>query len=659
MALEQKLSLKLAQKLVMTPSLQQAIKLLQMTRLELDGVLNQELEENPVLEEGVLEEESANADQEEEAADESQSMDDIDLDAFFSDYAESWEGSRGASVYEERQGPPLENSLAHEDDLYDQLLWQLHMSDATPLQREIAELIIGNLDSEGFLKATVREIMALGIPEEAKESEEAEEDTATEGEAATGDGNGVGANAALANTAGTDPPALAGTEPPALAGTDPPALAGTEPPALAGTDPPAVAGTDPPPLAGLVPLESPDLLVRSDDPILAGRPTVDPARADQPKVDHYGSPYLTAASPEANAPEAVTASFSDPAIPASAEEAADLVLDAVLEALEQEEAEEVEEPDPEGGYSRADVEDALALVRRFDPAGVACRDLRECLLLQMHRQGMEEDSQAYRMVAEYWDLFKSRKFEAIAKAMGCPLKSLRPGVEAIRALETRPGREYNTDRTHYVEPDVHIVKVGEEYVVQLNDDGMPRLRVSKQYRKMLQEMKRDSSQTDARQYIKDKMRSALWLIKSLDQRQRTIYKVAQSIVQQQRAFLDYGLDHLRPMVLRDVAEDIEMHESTVSRVVSNKYMHTHRGLFPMKFFFHSGIDREYGGDISSLTVKRKIQHLIQDENPKKPLSDSELMRRLNKDGIHIARRTVAKYRDELNIPSSTDRKKIF
>jgi RNA polymerase sigma-54 factor len=172
-------------------------------------------------------------------------------------------------------------------------------------------------------------------------------------------------------------------------------------------------------------------------------------------------------------------------------------------------------------------------------------------------------------------------------------------------------------------------------------------------------MRSEGRQSEAQQFIKDKIRSAVWLIKSLDQRQRTIYKVAASIIRQQREFLDRGIEYLRPMVLRDVAEDIGMHESTVSRVVSNKYMHTQRGLFPMKFFFHSGIDREYGDNISSLTVKRKIEQLIQAEDPKRPLSDSELMRILNREGIQIARRTVAKYRDELSIPSSTERKQIF
>jgi len=217
----------------------------------------------------------------------------------------------------------------------------------------------------------------------------------------------------------------------------------------------------------------------------------------------------------------------------------------------------------------------------------------------------------------------------------------------------------NALKPHYVEPDVAVVKVGDEYVIQLNDDGMPRLRVSRAYRDMLLSTRGDASESEAQEYLREKMRSALWLIKSLDQRQRTIYKVADSIVRQQRDFLDFGVDRLRPMVLRDVAEDIGMHESTVSRVVSNKYIHTPRGLLPMKFFFHSGIDRDYGEDISSLTVKRKIRRLIESEDPKRPLSDSELTRILKREGINIARRTVAKYRDELSIPSSTHRKEIF
>ncbi|MCP4006860.1 MAG: RNA polymerase factor sigma-54 [bacterium] len=488
MALEQKLSLKLAQKLVMTPSLQQAIKLLQMTRLELEGVLTQELVENPVLEENEAEEETPDP-EESETEEEAEALSDIDLEAYFSDYAESWEGSGQSSVFEERQGPPLENTLTREDDLYDYLLWQLHMMSVPELTREIAEAIIGNLDPDGFLVATMEEIQAMGA-----------------------DG--------------------------------------------------------------------------FDD----------------------GSPRCQS--------------------------------DGV-------------------GYRLNDVEQALELVRNLDPPGVACSSLQESLLRQLDAQGEPEDSLARYLVTEKWQEFTRRKFEAIAKSLDLPLSDLKPAVESISRLDTRPGRKFSTDRTHYVEPDVHIVKVGDAYVVQLNDNGLPRLRVSGAYRKMLQAMRQQKSEADAQQFIKDKMRSAVWLIKSLDQRQRTIYKVSTSIVKHQRAFFDHGVEHLRPLVLRDVAEDIEMHESTVSRVVSNKYMHTPRGLLPMKFFFHSGIDRDYGGDISSLTVKRKIQHFIQAEDPKKPLSDSGLMRILNREGIHIARRTVAKYRDELGIPSSTERKQIF
>jgi RNA polymerase sigma-54 factor len=311
------------------------------------------------------------------------------------------------------------------------------------------------------------------------------------------------------------------------------------------------------------------------------------------------------------------------------------------------------------GYTIEEVEDALRLVRSFDPPGIACIDLQESLLLQMDLQDIPVDSLARRMVFEAWDLFLRRQFPAVAKKLNVELAELEEALELIRTLETHPGRKFSTDRPHYIEPDVFVRKVGDEYVIQLNDDGLPRLRVSRAYRRMLQTMRSEGHQSEAQQFIKDKIRSAVWLIKSLDQRQRTIYKVAASIIRQQREFMDKGIEHLRPMVLRDVAEDIGMHESTVSRVVSNKYMHTHRGLFPMKFFFHSGIDREYGDNISSLTVKRKIEQLIQAEDPKRPLSDSELMRILNREGIQIARRTVAKYRDELSIPSSTDRKQIF
>ncbi|HSL84554.1 MAG TPA: RNA polymerase factor sigma-54, partial [Thermoanaerobaculia bacterium] len=453
MALEQKLSLKLTQKLVMTPSLQQAIKLLQMTRMELEGVITQEMMENPTLEEAQLEpapEEKAQEelDAERERKDEldhEESLENIDLDEFFGDYMES---SGYASVKEHREAPPLENTLSRDPDLYDHLLWQLHMGDTPTRLREIAEVIIGNLDPQGFLVADAEEIRSLGDQFE------------------TGSNNG-----------------------------------GHEP------------------------------------------------------------------------------------------------------------------------YTLEEVEAALTLVRGFDPPGIGYPDLRQSLIAQLERAGLEDevDELALKLLTDHWDAFLKRQYPAIAKKLGVELHDLEPAVERIKCLETRPGRGFATDRTHYIEPDVYVRKVGQDWVIQINDDGMPRLRVSRAYRKMLAKMRKEGRQAEAQQFIKDKIRSAVWLIKSIDQRQRTIHKVANSIVHQQQEFLEHGIERLRPMVLRDVAEDIGMHESTVSRVVSNKYIHTPRGVLPMKYFFHSGIDREYGEEISSLTVKKKIQGMIDGEDPKNPL----------------------------------------
>ncbi len=310
-----------------------------------------------------------------------------------------------------------------------------------------------------------------------------------------------------------------------------------------------------------------------------------------------------------------------------------------------------------GGYNAEEVEIAVKAVQSLDPIGVGARDLRECLLLQL--EFLELDAPLVEIIVrDHWDEFMQRKFVSLAKTLGVDLKSLEGIVEIIKHLDPKPGRKYSNERAIYVEPDVYIQKVGDEYVIVLNEDGMPKLRINSGYRSMLNSM--DSKQDgETVNYIKDKIRSAVWLIKSLDQRQRTIYKVAESIVKHQREFLEKGIDYLRPLVLRDVADDIQMHESTVSRVVSNKYMHTPRGLFLMKYFVHSGIDSDTGEDISSLTVKKKIQSFIDNEDPRKPLSDSKIMKILNDEGINIARRTVAKYRDELNIPSSTDRKQIF
>lgn len=303
-----------------------------------------------------------------------------------------------------------------------------------------------------------------------------------------------------------------------------------------------------------------------------------------------------------------------------------------------------------------DVEKALAVVRNLDPIGVAYPDLQSSLLRQIQDHQDHECFQAAEiLIRDHWQALLQKKFDVISRVSGLRNDEIQRAIELISHLEIRPGRRFTNDSAQYIEPDVYVIKVGGDYVVQLNENGLPRLRVSRFYSRMLRD---GGGDREADQYIREKMRSAIWLIRSIDQRQRTIYKVATSIVLQQKAFLDFGIGAMRPMVLRDVAEDIGMHESTVSRVVSNKYMHTPQGILPMKFFFHSKIDRDSGDDISSLSVKQRIKQLIQDENPLKPLSDSDLSTSFKKDGINIARRTIAKYRDELGIPSSSDRRRL-
>lgn len=312
----------------------------------------------------------------------------------------------------------------------------------------------------------------------------------------------------------------------------------------------------------------------------------------------------------------------------------------------------------EAGFENdVEVEAALALVRSLDPPGVGAFDLPDCLMLQIRALGIDNPL-IERVITEHWGELLNRQFAHLSKTLNVGLSQLQAVLEIIKNLEPKPGRKYSDERTIYVEPDVAVRKIGDEYVIQLNEDGLPKLRISAAYRRMLRGGNGMIGE-EAANYLKDKMRSAVWLIKSLDQRQRTIYKVADSIVRHQREFLEQGIEHLRPLVLRDVANDIGMHESTVSRVVSNKYIHTPRGLFPMKYFFHSGIDSTAGAEVSSLSIKSKIAKIVSDEDSSRPHSDARIMQKLRAEGIQIARRTVAKYREELRIPSSSQRKQSF
>jgi len=299
----------------------------------------------------------------------------------------------------------------------------------------------------------------------------------------------------------------------------------------------------------------------------------------------------------------------------------------------------------------------LQLIQSCDPTGVAARDLRECLLLQLRAQALEgpsgEDPMtalAIRVVQDHLTVLEGRRFDRLAKDLGVTVEEVTQAIKLITALEPKPGRNFGEGEIRYVTPDVDVRKVGEEYLVTLNEEGLPRLKVSQSYRRML------AGGGDAKDYIQDKLRSAAWLIKSIQQRQHTLLQVAQSIVKFQGDFLTYGVSQMRPLVLRDVAEDVGIHESTVSRAIANKYMATPRGIFSMKRFFTTGLKSHHGQDVAAESVKEQIRELIASETPTHPLSDEDIAKRLSQSNIDIARRTVAKYREAMNIPPSAKRK---
>jgi RNA polymerase sigma-54 factor len=318
------------------------------------------------------------------------------------------------------------------------------------------------------------------------------------------------------------------------------------------------------------------------------------------------------------------------------------------------------------------VELVLFRIHDFDPAGVGARDLRECLLLQVRSLGMTGTVMEGILLDHLKDL-ELRKYKPIAKALGCDVNDILLAARLIASLDPKPGRIYGQEEIQYISPDIFVYKVGEEYVVMLNEEGVPNLRINPLYAAETKQEKAEKAEKNEKtekpeknsdgakvdEYLNDKMRSAMWLIKSIHQRQRTIYKTSRSIVKFQREFLDKGIEYLKPLVLRDVAEDIGMHESTISRVTTNKYMQTPQGLFELKYFFNSGISTSDGEFIASESVKNKIKEILETEDPRKPYSDQKLAELLAVNQINIARRTVTKYREMLRIGSSSERKRLF
>ena len=301
-----------------------------------------------------------------------------------------------------------------------------------------------------------------------------------------------------------------------------------------------------------------------------------------------------------------------------------------------------------------DVARVLKRVQRFDPPGVAARDLRECLYAQLQNLGMEE-SLAARVVLNHLDLLEKHRYPEIAKALGVGLDMVGEAAKAISLLEPKPGRDYGGAEPAYIVPDVFIQKLGDDFVVTLNESAVPRLRLANFYQRVLND---SAASAETKEYLQERLRSARWLVKSIYQRQQTIFKVATSIVKFQRAFFEHGVSHLKPLVLKDVAEDIRMHESTISRATANKYAHTPQGIFELKFFFTSGVKAAGGEDVSAETVKERIRVLVTAESQGDPLSDQAIADILRNGQINIARRTVAKYRQALGILPSSRRKRL-
>lgn len=305
------------------------------------------------------------------------------------------------------------------------------------------------------------------------------------------------------------------------------------------------------------------------------------------------------------------------------------------------------------GFTVAEVEEALRMVQALDPAGIAARDMRECLLNQIEaRNG--KGGVAWQIVEKHLKLLETRQYREMAKQLGRPPEHVQIAVSMIRHLDPRPGLRFTSSGARAVEPDVYITKDGDDYLIQLNDEDLPQLRLNAQYRKMLDRDQEPSK--EVRNYVKEKYASALQLMKNIEQRKQTILKVCQSIVRRQREFLELGIDELKPMMIKDVAEEIGVHPSTVSRAVASKYAHTPQGVFELRYFFSEAVQGPSGNSTPLLILKRRVKKMIEEEDPRQPLTDEQITARLQAEGIEVTRRTVAKYREDMKIPSTHQRR---
>jgi RNA polymerase sigma-54 factor len=553
--LQNKLNLRVSQKQILTPGLVQMVSVLALNKLELKEMINTEMVENPVLEEldssvPLLDEIAGRQEAHERQdakdikekdetgpeAEKKDPFDEIDFGSFFRDYLDP--GYRNSADLEEIDRPSFENFLSKPGTLTDHLIWQLGSITVRPAVYAAAELVIGNLNEEGYLTASEDELMGVAAAQEPAAVVVASET--------------VPVDAALAQ-------------------------GGSEPTHF--------------------------------ELVVSHTPT----------------------------PEAVAAEKRNGFAP-------------VLQ------------------FTRDDLREAISMVQQLDPVGVAARDLRECLVAQLEHlirtRDMEgsddpENDQvvedALKIVDKQLHFLQNKQYKEIAKAITRPLEAVIQAHEFIRTLDPKPGLRYNKTEAKLIEPDVAFVKHGDEYLVLMNDEDLPQLRVSPTYRKMLNNQN-GGVEKDVKSYVKERYKSAVQLIKNIEQRRQTILKVCYAIIGRQADFLDHGIDQLKPMMIKEVAEEIGVHPSTVSRAVASKYVHTSQGVFELRYFFSESVQGPEGAGTSLLILKRRVKKLIEEEDPAHPLTDDQITRVLQSQGIQVTRRTVAKYREDMKIPSTHQRR---
>jgi RNA polymerase sigma-54 factor len=575
--LQPKLNLKVSQKQILTPGLVQMVSVLALNKLELADMITAELTENPVLEElddsvPLLDEVSAREEQKERDSsitiqeekpatpEEKDPFDEIDFGSFFSEYLDP--GLRTSIEMEESEKPSFENFLSKPTTLTDHLMWQLGSLHVNEDVYRAAELVIGNLNEEGYLTATDDELLGLADAEPRLDEQ-------------------------VLESVGTEPDA-------------------TED---------GLAAAIPPHSGDLEPEISESNVAIAEEDILAAETPIQPGVSEVPR------PVLV---PRRTVPARVP-------------------------------------------FSRDALREAIDLVRQMDPLGVGARDLQECLMAQLqglkrvdrkngngsHAAELETLDDAIVLVKEHLHALQNKRYKEVAKAMGRPVESVMLGMDFLRTLDPRPGLRYNKTETRLIEPDVAFIKQGEEYLVLMNDEEVPQLRLNPTYRRLLI---RDAAEKDVRNYVKERYKSAIQLIKNIEQRKQTILRVCYSILARQRDFLDHGIDQLKPMMIKEVAEEIGVHPSTVSRAVANKYAHTPQGVFELRYFFSESVNGPEGGGTSLLILKRRVKKLIEEEDPARPLTDEQITRILQSQGIQVTRRTVAKYREDMRIPSTHQRR---